>query len=116
HELYPLSLPTLFRSLPWPVLRQQLKQLGPGSSAGPFELAGNPFMLGVAPVSDRGMILVAVPLPSKFTQTLNRLDASRRWYMDVAAQLKQVRRTYIGILLLVTLLVLFAATWLALFM
>jgi PAS domain S-box-containing protein len=72
-------------------------------------------MMGSAEVSDRGMVLVAVPLPEQFTQTLNRLDSSRRWYIDVAAQLKQVRRTYIGILLLVTLLVLFAATWLALF-
>src|SRR5262249_17350465 len=38
-----------------------------------------------------------------------------RWYADVAGQLKQVRQTYLVILLLVTVLVLFAATWLALF-
>jgi len=72
-------------------------------------------MIGVAAAGRQGVIVTALPLPAEFTQTLNDLQASRAWYVGIAAQLKQVRRSYIGILLLVTVLLLFASMWLAMF-
>ena len=100
---------------PWPILQSSLVVPRPGEVPAPFEILGRLYMIGVAPVGQQGMIVTALPLPAEFTQTLNDLQASRAWYVGIAAQLKQVRRSYIGILLLVTVLLLFASMWLAMF-
>ena len=97
----------------WPILRGKFPREADASK--PFDLDGTPYALGTAPVGDRGLIAVAMPLPAQYKQTLNSLETNRAWYADVARQLRQLRQTYILILLLVTVLVLFAATWLALF-
>jgi len=74
------------------------------------------FVVGSAAVGERGRILVAIPLPAKFAQTQQQIEASQKQYFELAAQRKLVRRTYMGLLLLLTVLVLFATTWLALFL
>jgi nitrogen fixation/metabolism regulation signal transduction histidine kinase len=61
-----------------------------------------------------GAVLVAMPLPPKFAQTAKLIQESQRRYIELAAKRKLFRRTYIGFLLLLTVLVLFASTWLAL--
>jgi two-component system, NtrC family, nitrogen regulation sensor histidine kinase NtrY len=61
-----------------------------------------------------GAVLVAMPLPPKFAQTAKQIQDSQQRYIDLAAKRKLFRRTYIGFLLLLTVLVLFASTWLAL--
>ena len=61
-----------------------------------------------------GAVLVAIPLPPKFAQTAKEIQDSQRRYIELAAKRKLFRRTYIGFLLLLTVLVLFASTWLAL--
>jgi len=99
----------------WPSLRSVVVFPRPNRPQVPLELSGRLFMVGASPVGQRGMVVTALPLPAEFTQTLNELEASRRWYFGIATQLKQVRRSYIGILLLVTVLLLFASTWLAIF-
>jgi nitrogen fixation/metabolism regulation signal transduction histidine kinase len=63
---------------------------------------------------DDGAILVAMPLPPKFAQTARQIQDSQERYIELAAKRKLFRRTYIGYLLLLTMLVLFASTWLAL--
>lgn len=98
----------------WPALRSHVV-LPRDGAAPPLDFNGRLYILGVAPTGGHGLILTALPLPPEFTQTLSDLQASRRWYIDVASQLKQVRRSYIGILLLVTVLLLFASMWLAMF-
>ena len=62
------------------------------------------------------MILVAMPLPERFSQTVKQLEASQKRYFELSRERKLLRRTYMGLLLLLTVLVLFATTWLALFL
>ena len=99
---------------PWAVLRSQIL---PGQGAAQrFQLNGKDYMLASAPVGAKGRIVVAVPLPAAFSTTLKELEASQRRYLELSRQRKLVRRTYMGLLLLLTVLALFAATWLAIFL
>ena len=74
------------------------------------------YILGGAPVGDHGLILVAMPLPQKLSETVKALEASQRRYLELYRQKRQLRRTYMDLLLLLTVLVLFATLWLALFL
>ncbi len=100
----------------WPVLRPKL--LGPNyqEHPHPIQFGGREYMLGSAPVSPRGRIIVALPLPANFSATLNQLDKSEQRYLQLHLQGKALRRTYMGLLLLLTLMVVFAASWFALFL
>ena len=61
-----------------------------------------------------GTILVAMPLPAQFADTVRQIQESQNRYIELAGKRKLFRRTYIGYLLLLTVVVLFASTWLAL--
>ena len=74
------------------------------------------YTLGSAPVDGGGLILVAIPLPREFSQTVHQVEASQQRYYDLARERRLVRRTYMGLLLLLTMIVLFVTTWLALFL
>jgi nitrogen fixation/metabolism regulation signal transduction histidine kinase len=74
------------------------------------------YIVGGATVNDRGLILVAMPLPQKLSETVKSLEASQRRYLELSRERKLVRRTYMGLLLLLTVLVLFSTTWLALYL
>lgn len=104
---------------PWPMLRQRIGEhqgtLLPLPKS--LHLNGVEYMLGAAMVGGRGgWLLVGMPLPQEFSRTMTQIEASQRRYLELAQQRKLVRRTYMGLLLLLTVLVLFAATWLALFL
>ena len=104
---------------PWPMMRDRIGEhqgtLLPLPKS--FTLNGVEYMLGAAMVGGHGgWIMVGMPLPAEFSRTMAQIEASQRRYMELAQQRKLVRRTYMGLLLLLTVLVLFAATWLALFM
>ena len=77
-----------------------------------FQWRQTDYIVAAAPL--RGvMVLVAMPLPPKFAQTAKQIQDSQHRYIELAAKRKLFRRTYIGFLLLLTVLVLFASTWLA---
>jgi hypothetical protein len=57
-----------------------------------------------------------MPLPPRFARTAKQIQESQKRYIELAAKRKLFRRTYIGYLLLLTVVVLFASTWLALFL
>ena len=57
-----------------------------------------------------------MPLPGEFSKTVRQVEASQQRYYDLARERRVVRRTYMGLLLLLTMLVLFVTTWLALFL
>ena len=80
-----------------------------------FQWNGTDYIVGAAPVR-KGAIVVAMPLPARFAETEKQILASQQRYIELAKQRKLVRRTYIGFLSLLTVLVLFASTWLALFL
>jgi two-component system, NtrC family, nitrogen regulation sensor histidine kinase NtrY len=74
------------------------------------------YILGTAPVGENGLVLVATPLPGKFSETIAHVEARQRRYQELARDRRLVRRTYMEMLLLLTVVVLFAATWFALFL
>lgn len=102
---------------PWPLLKARI----------PFERLGTDgvvhvhweatdYIVSSAPVGNRGMILVAMPLPEKLSETVKELDNSQHRYLELSREYRIVRRTYMGLLMLLTVLVLFATTWLALYL
>lgn len=104
---------------PWPLLKSKLlASLAATSDSKPpgLKWEQTDYMLGAAPVGTRGMILVAMPLPKQFSETVEQVESSQKRYFALASQRKLVRRTYMGLLLLLTVLVLFTTTWLALFL
>jgi len=82
----------------------------------PFKWEHTDYILGGAAVNDGGLILVGMPLPQKFSDTVKQLDASQKRYQELYRQRRLVRRTYMELLLLLTVLVLFSTTWLALYL
>ena len=78
-----------------------------------FQWGQTDYIVAAATVHD-GAVLVAMPLPPKFAQTAKQIQDSQNRYIELAAKRKLFRRTYIGFLLLLTVVVLFASTWLAL--
>jgi two-component system, NtrC family, nitrogen regulation sensor histidine kinase NtrY len=102
---------------PWLVLKSSLP-LSEAAESGPaqFTWQQTDYTLGSAPVGSGGMILVAIPLPREFLQTVRQVEASQKRYYDLAHERRLVRRTYMGLLLLLTMMVLFVTTWLALFL
>ncbi len=101
----------------WPVLRHNLplKPAAP-AQAKSFEINGQTYVLGRARVGANGQILVAMPLPANYSATLRDVERSQEQYRDLRVQRRRLRRTYMGFLLLLTVAVLFASTWLALYL
>jgi two-component system, NtrC family, nitrogen regulation sensor histidine kinase NtrY len=103
----------------WRLLRQQTPDiLAPQPVAHPrsLQIGNRDYMVGSAVVGTNGKILVAIPLPTDYSQQLKEIEDSQRQYWELHQQRKAIRRTYMGFLLLLTALVLFASTWLALFL
>jgi two-component system, NtrC family, nitrogen regulation sensor histidine kinase NtrY len=101
----------------WRVVRQAI-DLPDNLSRLPksMTLGEKQYILGATQVSPKGWILVGLPLPESFTTAMKDIEASQRRYLELAQQRKLVRQTYMGLLLLLTVMVLFAATWFALFL
>jgi hypothetical protein len=101
----------------WPLIKASLaSHLTPENVPVRFAWNNIDYMVGTAPVGDRGLILVGMPLPPKFSQTLQQVEAGQARYFALYKQRRMVRSTYMELLLLLTVLVLFTATWLALFL
>jgi two-component system, NtrC family, nitrogen regulation sensor histidine kinase NtrY len=63
-----------------------------------------------------GAVLVAMSLPANISESVARLNQESILYGQLSQQRKLVRQTYLSILLLLTVLILFIATWFALFL
>jgi two-component system, NtrC family, nitrogen regulation sensor histidine kinase NtrY len=102
---------------PWAMLKEKLPlaQAGAGQPAR-FTWEQTEYTLGSASVGKDGLILVAMPLPPEFSKTVEQIEASQRRYLQLSRERKQLRQHYILLLLLLTMIVLFVSTWLALFL
>jgi hypothetical protein len=102
---------------PWLVLKSRLP-LADAIAGRPaqFTWQQTAYTLGSASVQGGGLILAAIPLPREFSQTVRQVEASQRRYFQLSAERRRVRQTYMGLLLLLTMMVLFVTTWLALFL
>jgi two-component system nitrogen regulation sensor histidine kinase NtrY len=102
---------------PWPLLKSKLP-LADATAGRPAQFTWDQteYTLGSARIGSDGMILVAIPLPKTFSQTVRQVESSQQRYFELAHERRLVRRTYMGLLLLLTMMVLFVSTWLALFL
>jgi two-component system, NtrC family, nitrogen regulation sensor histidine kinase NtrY len=102
---------------PWPVLKEKLPMAAAvAGQPARFTWEQTEYTLGSAPVGKDGLILVAMPLPPEFSKTVRQIEASQQRYFQLSRERRLVRRTYMGLLLLLTMMVLFVTTWLALFL
>ncbi|MGD0988592.1 MAG: ATP-binding protein [Candidatus Sulfotelmatobacter sp.] len=101
----------------WQALKDKLPvaQAAAGQPA-QFTWEKTEYTLGSAPVGEDGLILVAMPLPPEFSKTVQQIEASQQRYLQLSRERRHVRQTYMGLLLLLTMMVLFVTTWLALFL
>ena len=101
----------------WALMRSQLPpDFANKTKLDPQKINDRIYTVAVAKAGSNGRVLVAMPLPEKFTQTIERITASVKNYEELAKQRKLIQRTYLASLLLLTVLALFAATWIALFL
>jgi PAS domain S-box-containing protein len=101
----------------WGLLRQKLFSFPSKLNAtSRFTWDQIDYVVGVAAVNEHDTILVAMPLPQKFSALVQRVEASQQRYVDLSHERRLLRRTYMDLLLLLTVLVLFATTWLALYL
>jgi two-component system, NtrC family, nitrogen regulation sensor histidine kinase NtrY len=102
---------------PWSVLKGKLP-VAEAADARPVQFTWDrtDYTVGSAPVAGGGLIVVAIPLPQEFSQTLHQVQASQARYYNLARERRVLRRTYMGVLLLLMMIVLFVTTWLALFL
>ena len=99
----------------WATLRSKL-QFNPAQSGKwhSFTLNGRDYVMGATHAGTQGTVIVAMPLPEKYSETLRLLDSSEQQYLELRSERKLIRQTYMQMLLLITLAVLFASTWSAL--
>jgi two-component system nitrogen regulation sensor histidine kinase NtrY len=102
---------------PWPLLKAKLPLADiTAFRPVPFTWNQTEYTLGSAAIGNNGLILVAIPLPKEFSRTVKQVESSQQRYFELAQERRLVRRTYMGLLLLLTMMVLFVTTWLALFL
>ncbi len=99
---------------PWDVMKSSFPLPSALRGEHPHFQWGQTDYIVAAVALQNGAVLVAMPLPPKFAQTARQIQESQKRYIELAAKRKLFRRTYIGYLLLLTVVVLFASTWLAL--
>lgn len=101
----------------WPILSQKLRvKAGRDQLPTAIDISGQQFLIGWQEVGSRGLILVGLPMPREFTQAIGQIEQSQQGYLSLAMERKRIRLTYMMLLLLLTAVVLFAATWFAVFL
>jgi nitrogen fixation/metabolism regulation signal transduction histidine kinase len=101
---------------PWPLIRDRLPADSAQGPARIFDVNGLLYVLGQGKVTPNGRILVAMPLPANYSAILRDIEKSQQQYENLRLQRRRVRRAYLGYLLFLTVGVLFASLWLALFL
>jgi two-component system, NtrC family, nitrogen regulation sensor histidine kinase NtrY len=100
----------------WTALRAALPDLGRVEQTPQNWRFGNSeYLLAAASVGAAGKIVVGMPLPKDFTPTLEQIKQNQQQYLALSRQAKRIRGMYMLLLTLLTVLVLFAATWFSLF-
>jgi two-component system nitrogen regulation sensor histidine kinase NtrY len=101
----------------WPELSKKLRiQEGELSLPTAIEIDGQQYLIGWQEVGKRGLVLVGMPMPRNFTDAIQQIEDSQQGYLLLAKERKRIRLTYMMLLLLITAVVLFAATWFAVFL
>jgi nitrogen fixation/metabolism regulation signal transduction histidine kinase len=101
---------------PWAALRTELPNLVQvEQSPENWKLGASEYLLAAARAGANGKIVVGMPLPRDLTPTLNQINQIQQQYLALSSQAKRIRGMYMLLLTLLTVLVLFVATWFSLF-
>jgi len=101
---------------PWGALRKEFPTLDQIEDSPQKWAKGNSeYLLGMATVEGQGKILVGIPLPKNFSPTLDQINKNQHDYSQLRQETKRLRGMYMLYLTLLTVVVLFAATWGSLF-
>ncbi|MGE5322372.1 MAG: ATP-binding protein [Actinomycetota bacterium] len=101
---------------PWTILRDRLPPVNKIQQAPEkWSMNGTEYLLGAASAG-KGTILVGMPLPRDFTPTLEQIKQNQLNYLMLSREAKRIRGMYMLLLTLLTVLVLFVATWFSLFL
>ena len=101
---------------PWAMLRQNLPDLKTLSqSPQKWGYQGAEYLMAMAPTEPSGSILIGLPLPKDFTATLDQINQNQQDYETLSHEAKRIRGLYMLLLTMLTVLVLFVATWSSLF-
>ncbi len=101
----------------WPLIHDQLPLKDAAQNKfKAFDLLGKTYVLGRAAVGQHGQILVVMPLPASYSSVLRDIEQAQQQYQELRQQRRRLRRMYLGYLLMLTVGVLFASTWLALYL
>ncbi len=79
-----------------------------------FSLASTDFALGATNIKHGNTVVVGLPMPFGMAATMSRLRKNADAYRDLYNERKQIRFLYMLLLLMMTSLALFSASWLAL--
>jgi two-component system, NtrC family, nitrogen regulation sensor histidine kinase NtrY len=83
----------------------------------PMLVTGNDeYVLGAATTGDGGIVVAGLPLPAGLSATVQDIRSGARDYETLYRARKKIRSTYLLLLFLLTTLVFFASSWLALFL
>ena len=97
------------------------QQPGDGEVSSAFaEFGARSYALAQAPLQiageEAGAVVVGMGIPVQISESAARLRQESILYEELSQERKSLRQTYISILFLLTLLILFIATWFALFL
>lgn len=101
---------------PWPMLRQSFPDLNKlQQSPEKWVFQNAEFLVATAPAGKSGAILIGLPLPKDFSPTLAQINQDQHDYEILGQEAKRIRGLYMLLLTMLTVLVLFVATWSSLF-
>jgi hypothetical protein len=80
-----------------------------------LDVGGSEYALGAASLDDGGLVVAALPMPTGMRGIMAELSSGASQYWALYRQRRIIRATYFLLLLMLTALVFFASSWLALF-
>ena len=100
----------------WTVLRRKLPSIAQvEEQPRKWVYRNSEYMLSAAPVGT-GRIVVGIPLPKDFSRILEQINTNQQSFLALSRESKRIRGMYMLLLSLLTVLVLFVATWVSLFL
>lgn len=79
-------------------------------------IGGTDYAVGEAALPRDGLIVVGLPMPAGLSATAQQIRAGANQYLVLYRERRSIRSTYLLLLLLLTCLVFFASSWLALYL
>jgi two-component system, NtrC family, nitrogen regulation sensor histidine kinase NtrY len=79
-------------------------------------VGNNQYAVGDATIDDGGLVVVGLPLPAGLSTTIEQIRSGYDQYWTLYRERRSIRSTYLLLLLLLTMLVFFASSWLALYL